>query len=89
MLCVLTADDRILAMDGRELARVHVKKPRPGNRWYVSFYWEAYRHWANWITVGRPFEAHRTKDYRYHGGSGRHNIARQLTRHKLRPDGGS
>ena len=55
-------------------------RPKPGNRWYVSFYYDGWRHWANWITEGEPFIARRTRDYFCSGGSGHHNVIYQ--RHK-------
>lgn len=61
--------------------RAWVRPSRPGDRrYYVSFYYESWRHWANWVVEGRPFTARQTNDYQIHGGSGHHNVTYQ--RHK-------
>jgi len=65
--CILL-DENTLEVNGsvNECARIREK---PGNRFYVSFYHDLYRHWANWVKIGKPFLARRTKDYRFSGGA--------------------
>jgi len=57
--------DGKLLVNGREYTENLTARPKPGARWYISFYHDAYRHWANWVTEGIPFTARRTRDYQY------------------------
>ena len=64
--CVLTEDKHIMH-EGKKIAEARVLRKKPGGRWYVSFWGDPYRYWANWVTIGQPFTAKRTNDSRYHG----------------------
>jgi hypothetical protein len=64
--CILV-DENTLEVDGtvNETARINAK---PNGKFYVSFYHELYRHWVNWVEIGKPFSAKRTRDYQFAGG---------------------
>ena len=82
-ICVLSEDGQQLIVNGKPApSNVHVR-PKPGGRFYVSFYYDFYRHWANWVTPGVEITAHRTHKYRIStGGSG--NRAQQIHMDKAR-----
>ena len=55
--------DGKLRVNGREYVGTLTVRPKPGDHWYVSFWHDCYRHWANWVTEGVPFTGRRTKCY--------------------------